>query len=85
MGAAADPVKTLSAILAGAGPAQDALLLVLMGPVDELARSHTLTAFVLYVDDLGAHTRGGSEKEIVDQSERVVDHMTDLIEGGDFD
>ena len=80
-GAAADPVQTLSAILAGAGAALDALLLVLMGPMDELEKmGGTMTALVLYVDDLGAHTRGESEKMVAEQSCKVVDLAIHLFE-----
>ena len=81
--AVAQPVLTLSAILAGAGAAQDALLLVLMGPVDELvAMSQAMTSFILYVDDLGAHTRGGSEQAVADQSCRVADLTIQILEEG---
>ena len=81
--AVAQPVLTLSAILAGAGAAQDALLLVLMGLVDELvAMSQAMASFILYVDDLGAHTRGGSEQAVADQSCRVADLTIQILEEG---
>ena len=80
--ASADPVQTISAISAGAGAALDALLLVPMGPIDELTKmSGTMAAFVLYVDDLGAHTRGSNERMVAEQSGKVVDLAIQLFEG----
>ena len=80
-GAVAQPVLTLSAILAGAGAAQDASLLVLLGLVDELvARCHAMASFILYVDDLGAHTRGRNAQMVADQSCRVADLTIQILE-----
>ena len=57
-GATTDGVYTLSAILAGGGAAQEALLLVLLTPVDRLVEAHPMSMFLLYVDDLGVHSAG---------------------------
>ena len=59
-GAAAEPVHTLTATLAGGGFAQLSFLLVLIRPIDRLVahfRGRPVT-FCIYVDDIAVHSTG---------------------------
>ena len=58
-GAISDPVDTLSAVLAGGGFAQVALLLTLIDPLDRIQAKYTIgTTLCLYVDDIAVHVVG---------------------------
>ena len=59
-GAVSSPTHTLSAILAGAGFAQVALLLVLMGPSDAIQGKYSVRGLTLctYVDDIALQVAG---------------------------
>ena len=61
-GALSEPVKTLSAILAGGGFAQVALFLVLIDPLDDIQVQYSLGVTVcLYVDDIAINVTGHPE------------------------
>ena len=82
--AVTDPVYTLSAILAGGGFAQVALLLVLVHPLELLARKQvgrTLTmTLCFYVDDIAIHCIGGQE-EVVQCMAQATEQLVDHLEG----
>ena len=82
-GAVSAPVDTKTAILAGGGFAQLALLLVLLDPLDEIhaifsGRSVNLCA---YVDDIALHAVG-TETEICSGLVQATDHLVSILEGG---
>ena len=82
-GAVSAPVDTKTAILAGGGFAQLALLLVLLDPLDEIhaifsGRSVNLCA---YVDDIALHAVG-TEREICSSLVQATDHLVSILEGG---
>ena len=63
------------------GSAQEALLLVLPNMVDRLVKEHPLTIFVLYVDDLGAHSRGEKEEIVAKCTDEMSRHAIEMLEG----
>ena len=63
-GAVAQPVFTLSAILAGSSFATDALFIVLVFVCDELVIEHPQTDLCLFVDDLTLHTVAAATEEL---------------------
>ena len=64
---------------AGAWP--KALLLVLLTLVDKLVEAHPLSAFLLYVDDLGAHSRGKDEATVAKCTLEMSQHVVEILEG----
>ena len=58
----ADPIDTLSAILAGGSFATDCLFLVLAEPLDELCSIFPQAEPMLFVDDVTIHVSGSAEE-----------------------
>ena len=79
-GATAEGVSTLSAILAGGGAAREALLLVILTPVDRLVQAHPLSMFLLYIDDLGVHSRGKDEETVAKCTVEMSEHVIEILE-----
>ena len=72
----------LTAILAGAGFAQAALLLVLMGPQDRLQANfvHSGLTLCVYVDDVALHVTGPPE-EVATTLTQSTSQISDSLEG----
>ena len=78
-GAVSEAVLTLSAILAGGSFATDALLVVLIGPCDELALEYPSADLCLFVDDLTIHVTG-MVGQVADLMQAVVSSCIDKLE-----
>ena len=80
-GAISEPVKTLSAILAGGGFATDAMFITLVKPCDTLAADMPESELCLFVDDMTVHVVGG-EEEVKVRLSHTIDRSIDLLEEG---
>ena len=80
LGAVADPVDTLSAILAGGAFATDSLLLLMMDPCDNLLIEHPGLDLCFFVDDLTLHATGPREARVVRQFDIAMNSCIQALE-----
>ena len=80
-GAVSEAVYSLSAILAGGGFAQLALLLVLLRPLDRMVFQYTgcPISFCLYVDDIALHATGASQ-QVLDLLSAATSEIVQILE-----